>query len=225
MGSNTKDNKQGYIVVMSKKPTDAYEHVVSTLIGPYVHSASSACMLSAPSTPEHEKNRMLFYALANEPFGCKLISPEMTTMDHDYVAILIPVHPMVVDSYRAFMCDLWYRKVAYNSKDTMLCLTHGGGKVTNMIFQDTNCHNVTSVFCSQAVVLGLRKALQDNCSQLTKAEKSLLKAVQCNSRATDPSSLFKLLVVHGKLCSATAARKLLWVNRHQLENIVPDVPK
>jgi hypothetical protein len=204
--------KMWYIVIMFKKPVDSYEHMVSNLIGKYVHTLSMACSAFPTSKQESEKNRMLFYAVADEPFVCRMASPHTKELDKDYTALLIPVSTEeIVNTYRHFMWVLWNRRVPYNSSDTVLCLTHGGGTVTNAMFPDIDVENIQSVFCSQAVVLGLRTALEHNQANLNTSETRLLCAIsKCNSRATDPTTLFNILLPFGKAYHMPSVRTAMW---------------
>jgi hypothetical protein len=200
-----------YIAVLCKKPepADTYELLVSRLIGPYVHTASAGCVLPIQNTFDMDKNRLLFYAMSNQPFSCRLIKD--TSLDVSYDVVLLSVHTAVLQSYREVVLEWVKKKIPYNSQDTLLCLTHGGGLFTNIMFEDFTPDDPPSVFCSQAVVLALRISLQKNVHLLCTEELEMLGKLQCNSRATDPSLLFEILHEYGTVCNAKTFRELFWV--------------
>jgi hypothetical protein len=199
------------IAVFSKKPVDLYERFVGTFIGDYIHSSSSAITCEPkPVANNYLFNRLVFYALENQKFGFSLMTPHNTDMDDSYVALFIPCSAAVVQAYLEYMHFLVDNGTPYNYADRPLCLTRGGGILTNSFYTDVEPRTVSSVFCSQAVVLGLRKALSDNQSALDTTECRLLQALTCNSRATDPTTLFRVLSEHGKVCDMQAFRKAFW---------------
>lgn len=102
--------------------------------------------------------------------------------ESDYVTLSMPVTDEERVSVTDYLTDCVERKVPYNYKDIMMCALPGSSYLT-----DVPTHlPPTSLFCSQAVVLCLRKCLSENQTLLEKINK-------VNSRITTPHMLYELL--------------------------------
>ena len=200
-----------HLVLRFRQAFTSYEALVARIVGDPVHVdiflhrkkksrdfAQSPLYESAyhASNPT-SMNNMSFSAFVGEKFSMTTMTEEIISSSH--MNISIPVNQQEMERMEKFVISM-VGVVPYNYSDIALLM----GFVQNSGFTDTMFPDVpvdqqnapstlTSVFCSQAVVLMLRSCLDQN--GMSGALAKILHAV--NSRTISPAKLYHMVARHG----------------------------
>lgn len=195
--------ERDHLVLRFKHRQGAYEGLVAKVTG-----GDAVHVEAVVHEPGTISGNFAYSAYMGEAYNINMI-PLASACSDIWTSIAIPISPDEASGLRAFFMRLVEREVPYNYKDILLAAWgpgHGGspfnkaqsakslasdglGFMTTMFPDvDDDPESLESVYCSQAVVIGLRKCLKEpNHRELVE------RLNRQNSRRTSPAELYRIL--------------------------------
>lgn len=183
-----------HLVCVFRRPVFYSDSLVSLRAGPLVH------VEMMPLDESNPQNSLSYTSYVGGPF-CMTLAAKQTYSDETCVALALPMQDHEMASLERYLEELCVANIPYNYLDTALMLLPAS--VHECISDDVTSEapgELRHLFCSQAVVLALRHAL-DRERHLHGAMCSL------NSRVTLPYALFHILRPYGQTVSCNALQR------------------
>lgn len=195
-----------HVACVFRRPVFYSDSLVAMRAGPLVHVE---LMPLDPSTPE---NSMSYTSYVGYPFAASL-STKHTFDNATCVALALEVERPEFERLVGYLHDLCERNIPYNYGDTALMMLPL--QLVQSLCDDVpseSPEHITTLFCSQAVVLALRHALSE--------EHPAFRLVRdINSRTVFPYALFQLLRPYTRPVCCNALQRGAFVPRSLTESL------
>lgn len=185
------------VVCVFRRPVFYTDMIASLRVGPLVH------VELLPMDRDSPLDTLSYTSYVGCPFSMS-ISTKRTFDDSTCVALALRVTTPEMQALVSYLHDLCVAKIPYNYSDAACLALPAGVRETLLADLPSSAPcDVTSLFCSQAVVLALRHALAPGGALA--ADLAL-----ANSRTVSPYALFHLLrpFAHPVSCAALARGEL-----------------
>jgi hypothetical protein len=183
-----------YAVVVFRRPTRVSDKFLSLFAGELVH-----CDI-IPLDVSDEQNAITFTSYVGETFSMS-INTKKSYDNNRNVALAIPYSKEEFGLLTTYLFQLYSNNVPYNYSDILLDTLPC--RLREVVVDDVSSEDpaqLSTVYCSQAVVLALRNSLH--------AERNVLETLRgVNSRVTIPLQLYHLLRPFSHHVDCTALRK------------------
>jgi hypothetical protein len=156
-------------LVFKRDSNNTVEHMVKLLSGEMIHV----------DVIPHEDEKAAYTSYMFENFSKNSVENAYTPSTH--TILYLPMTDEENERAKTFLQTCVNRSVPYNYSDVFRCILPG-----NSMLSDVTPENFSTLFCSQAVVLCLRKALDPSHPVSTISN-------QLNSRITTPQALYEMI--------------------------------
>lgn len=159
-------------IVFEKTHDTVWKKLVYNVAGPYIH-----CEMILQDSQSHKK--YVYSAYMSEVFSKRELSSDIYSSDtHDVFEFTVPIHTF--ENVARCLDRLVARKLPYNYTDALT-----SPLTSSWMCSDTkNIETISSVFCSQSVILVLRECMDTSFSLYDIIMK-------LNSRTTHPQKLYQ----------------------------------
>jgi hypothetical protein len=174
---------------------------VASIIGEEIHVD---CLIHNPSTPT--QILVCFTTFEGETFG---VNPTKTTGSDGASMIQVAIDDATAVHLTDHLWSMTHRELPYNYSDSHFLMPFWSPYTQTMV-NDVHSGDVTSVFCSQAIILAMRECLPEGGAMTAHLH-------QLNSRLTSPAYLYRVMCkypetimdavdytdFHGRIAAAT----------------------